>query len=503
MKKGRIANVLLIGLILSSVYLTARTWFVEELWPEGYNFFVSWENVTQRLPSFLSDHVDRDHAPRHDDMFLPYRIVVNRTPSSRSMFGASDREFADLHALEKEVLNALFSADNPAYLILERETDFYDAVKSKSILFQYPVSMPTSILGQLYEYENSAVYNHVTQCQEILLVPGDSITNEIAVIMHDRKSNTIYKYFVPLPKTQVEEAIELYSTGNAPHMLSAYELGFSKHTEPSEFTSRVTLDPFVFMDTTNTEGTSVALRGFNPFLPERLESMDSNKVDRILKAFGCNPNTIRKYIDKDYVMVFIENDATIKLHPNGLLEYIATNPKRGIFLQENNNSTDSPESFLDSVDALADLITELWHALDMPAMPEMRVASDIADRQYGSFRLCMDYWYNDMPVVQKLAQDDITTPMNHAVEVSVENHRLVSFRVLLRSYQETQQVISPVPVLQALNHYYQTNIDGREARDIFLGFFENSQQETVYPRWHVSLQDGTVIPTQEGKGETP
>ena len=78
-------------------------------------------------------------------------------------------------------------------------------------------------------------------------------------------------------------------------------------------------------------------------------------------------------------------DACILL--NRGVEYIATNPKRGIFLQEKNNSTDSPESFLDSVDALADLITELWHALDMPAMPEMRVASDIVERSYGSFRL--------------------------------------------------------------------------------------------------------------------
>lgn len=494
LKKDRIMTFVLVALIASSIYMTIRMWFVEKLWPEGYNFFASWEKIAEDLPipKFLRGNSDAS-APMHEDMFLPRKIMINRSGSSRSMYRSGDREFVALNQFTKDILSQLFKKDGVRYIVVEKETDFYDTLKSKSILLDYPVQMPTRLLGQLYEAAESSIYSQVTSVKEIVIVPGDSVTNETIVMMKDSKTNIIYKYFIPFSKTDLEQEIEKYSKGNAANMFSAYELGFYRRSTAAELQPQVVIDPFVFLDTTNEEIRVPALSGFNPFTLGRLESMDSNIVSRILKVFDYNPNTISKHIDDSYTMVFVENYSTLKLHTNGLLEYSTIDSKKGIKLRKKTDGADNMQSFLESMDTIAEMITQIWRALDMPDMPDMRISSDITDKKYGSYQLYIDYLYDGMPVLVEIAGEDGIEQMRHAIEITVENNVLQSFRIFLRSYEKNEEITANMPLIHALDNLYNASSEPYVATDIFMGYVENGTGEPVRSCWNIQLKDGSTV----------
>ena len=160
MKRDRISSVILICLVISSIALTVKIWFSEELWPEGYNFFVTPEKVLSSLP-FVDKKTDKSDAvaPLHETMLMPEKIVAVQSVAQRKIYSGSDDAFVTLNNFAKSLLTSLFSSE-PAKTAVSAE-ELCNTIKSSSLYVEYPVSMPVRVLGHLCEINESSVYSDI------------------------------------------------------------------------------------------------------------------------------------------------------------------------------------------------------------------------------------------------------------------------------------------------------------------------------------------------------
>ncbi|MBE7043601.1 MAG: hypothetical protein E7399_08980, partial [Ruminococcaceae bacterium] len=234
--------------------MTFRLWFAEKLWPEGYNFFSVWNSLSPFEKQEFS-------APRHEELFMPDRIVVNRVGSKRSIYTESNQEFTAVYEIAKKNLTRWLKNGQSEPEKVE-EKNYYNTLKTRSLLLQYPVEMPIRVLGQLLEIGESTVYERISSVTELVLVPGE---NNVTLLLMDQKDGAVYRYFLGTDGGELMEAINRYGTGNANMTLSAYELGFYRQPEDSELVPKLILNPFVMLDTSNENQKTEVLQANVPF----------------------------------------------------------------------------------------------------------------------------------------------------------------------------------------------------------------------------------------------
>lgn len=478
----KISTWVLSALIFCSIVMTFRLWFAEKLWPNGYNFF----SVANVFPVFGKQEVV---APRHEELFMPEQIVVNCVGSRRSIYTESNQEFLEVYEIAKEDLNRWFREEHPESEKIE-EKAYCDALKTRSLLVKYPVEMPVHILGQLLEIGDSVVADTVSTVTELVLVAKE---DSVELLLMDRKDGTAYRYRLGSDGGELWDAVQRYGTGNANKILSAYELGFYRQPEDSEWKPKLILDPFVMLDTSNETQKTEVLEANVPFT----ELEYDGQMEELLRLFHYNPNTVRRYTEASDTLVFVSDRSTLRLYPDGLLEYNATEAKYGIPLFDGEGTNGDAQSFLDSVDQTADWLAGLFQTLGLKDFPKMRITSDISDQDYESFSVTMDYQVNGRLVAVNYAGNELVNPLLHGAVLEIQNHRITAIRILLRDYKMTEEREDNMSLLSALDAFSNRTDAMYEAENVALYFMDNGKDRLVKACWRVVLSNGETVAISE------
>ena len=471
----------LTALVVGSVILTFRLWFAEKLWPEGYNFFSVWSSVQPFEKKEYS-------APRHEELFMPDRVVVNCVGSRRSIYTESNQEFSSIYEIAKKNVARWLKMEQTEPVKMEEE-QYYQTLKTRSLLLQYPVELPLRILGQLLQIGESENYETISSVTELVLVPKEG---DVELLLMDRKTNEVYCYHLGTDGGELMEAINRYGTGNANTMLSAFELGFYRQPEDSELVPKLILNPFVMLDTSNQSQSTEILEANVPVgNPDDME-----QIDDLLRLFGYNPNTIRRYTEASDARVFVSDRSTLRLYPDGLLEYNATEARYGISLRDMGGSGDA-QGFLESVDRTADWLFQLFRTLGMEEMPKMRVTSDISEQHYQNFSFSMDYQVNGRLVAMNYEGTELVDSLYHGAVLEIQDNRIISMRILLRNYTVMEETMDNMPLLSALDAFSAKTEESYEAEDVSLCFIDTGKENRVKACWSVVLSDGEAVAISE------
>ncbi len=419
---------------------------------------------------------------------MPDRVVVNCVGSRRSIYTESNHEFTAIYETAKKNLTRWLKEGQTEPEKIE-ETDYYDTLKTRSLLLQYPVEMPVRVLGQLVEVSESEVYQTVSSVTELVLVPKE---NDTELLLMDKKDGAIYRYLLGTDGGELWETINRYGTGNANVMLSAYELGFYRQPEDSELVPKLILNPFVMLDTSHQSQKTEVLEAKVPFA----NSEDEPWVEELLRLFGYNPNTIQRYTETSDARVFVSDRSTLRLYPDGLLEYNATESRYGISLRDREEE-ENAQSFLESVDLTADWVFQLFQIAGMEKMPTMRVTSDISEQHYDNFSFTMDYQVNGRPVAVNYEGSELVNPLHHGAMLEIQDSRITSMRILLRDYQITEEEITNMPLVSALDAFSVGTEESYEAEDVSLYFIDNGKESRVRACWSVVLSNGEAVAISE------
>lgn len=467
--KEHIKSIFLVVLVILNFILGSKVLSTEKLWSaNGYNFFVNVSNnplseFFRKIKSGLYEV-----SPVETHLEAPELIIINTGyQTSRHALLSTDKEFETLLDLSRTFLNSALSRTQQ-FISVPKE-DFYTALTAKSIYLRYPVEYDAGLFTHLSGGSRTDFSGIFSQLQNIV------ISSDGYVYIEDSSTGIIYSCYTSLDTSALNEIIDSHNvgieTGN-PVINYAFDLGFDK----SFATQKTVLSPMIpiYSEGFEVETISVARQ-----LSITDETYRETTISNILPLFNMNPNSLRRYTEVDGTLVFVENNATLKVSPSGCLEYIAKDD--GIMLSNSNFS-----SSYDSVAACADFVDSINRAAKSDSVMQLSsniTASELLD---NSFTITLDYIANGRPVKLGLENNE------PAVSVTLTNNRMTSYKHNLRSFSVKDEIVPVENYIFALDNaisQFQSQITDIEIRELNIIYEEKLTENILIPRWNVSVKE--------------
>ena len=277
MSGQRLKSISIVALAMLAVFQAGRLWF--DL-GSGHDFFYA---LFTRPPELVVRYV----IPQ------PTRWVINYGNQS---FGILYSTFED-NAFKDDafaVVELLLSAD--AELISEGPIDWDDALRAKSVIFDYNFLVPVNLLqngnSNLISFDN------------LIIVPGRSSLERLRVIVLNTQRGVAQTYGVPrigaVNENLLRQIDSMQADGGFVY-ISSKQNGFDLFIN-SEFIPIFEADMF-----------------YNPVMARN--SFGSGVRGDVIDVFFDNPAIVWHSIDMHGVHSYGDHDVVVRYYPKGLLEY--------------------------------------------------------------------------------------------------------------------------------------------------------------------------------------
>lgn len=469
MNKERLKSITLVCLIFLNFVLGGFIVTDKKLWPSGYNFFISLENTlpVQLFNSLKAKFAGAPEASTH--LTAPETIIINTGyQTSRFSVRADEALFGEITDACSEILAAAFS-DSEGIVRVSQDA-WYTALMAKSVYLQYPSDCESVLFSQLLGVKNTAVSDTVHSFSRLAV----SADEKAAVYIEDSASGAYYR----IPTGRTPEAllklIDTYRTSSQASSTSSSILNYSfdlKFDQPVSGQNAV-IDPMVPIYSNPRKAAVLAAEN-----PLRTETgvLDREVLERILTVFDMNPGTVRHYTETGGTLVFVENNAILKLHTDGLLDYRAKG--QGVQLDRDG----STYSVLREITELADAVTGA-----AGAEPNLYITSPLyTDTQNFTF----DYMAAGLPVILTAGNT------KHAVDVQTENGYLLRYRQLLRRYNTDGTMQETPAYITALDNAiaeYSASMNEIVIEKIYLSYTDDGTNTAQNADWTVEVKSLVV-----------
>lgn len=462
MKIERLKSILLIMLVISSIVLTANNWYDKELWPEGYSLF----SGIKKHFSNENENIAKAFNPT-EEVLRPAQIIINKL-NNHILYTKSSGNYEDLCDEITALLDVAFSSH--AFTDSNVE-EWNNRLKTDSCYFSYPVIYDATYFSS----QLSGIYPGKTRYFREFLVSVDQIIpSTLYLYIKDPESDNIEKIQLEYEGNRIDELIKDAQNNSTDVSYFSFELNFNNADE-SGVKDHVIIDGNVLINIA--EKRIQSIRENNVF--EDI-ALNDTMCKSILEIFNYNTSGIRKYVEADNSVVFVENYGTLKLHSNGILDYKSLDSTNGITLEGN-----SVNACLNSCITFVNKITSVIPTNGM----YYEITSDIHDINSKSFTLTFDYFINDNQIIMPHERYQI----KNAVSVTVENGKITSYTQLFNSFEligtETnlRSAIDAIDMLE-----YENKKDNEVVTDIFSAYSYNADTEIWQPHWYVENSDGNI-----------
>lgn len=462
--KERFKSLLLVFLVIMNFVLSGKILTEKKLWSGDYNFF---SNVMNINPLSLFSGIGSrrsDELAQKSNTFMPQKFILNTgDQTTRTEITSEGDIFYSLYSEASSLLKAAFS-DKGAAVREIREEDWYSALSGKSLYMAYPADYSLGIFLRLIGADNTALADTVPSfCDIIISLDNpyiyiqDSDTHAYYRISSKQSADGLYEMLEPyFSADYISEAIINYS----------FDLKFDRSLE----SQHTVLNPMVLIYSSVPEKN--CLRAENP-IAEADGSIDFSAVSSVLEIFDMNPNAVRRYTEAGGAMVFVENNAVMKLSRSGALEYQANG--QGIPLSDSGSTS---ASFFKTAEMVNEIRSEL--GLGQYAYYSGYNADDGV--------LTFDYRINGLPV--RLYSED--GKAENAVSAVIRDGCLVSYRQQLRGYTVAPEKTTPPEYILALDNAiaeYSKAMSTVSIEKMYLCYSDTQAEETVSADWAVEVDN--------------
>ncbi len=463
MKIERFKSILLIILVISSIVLTANKWFNEKLWPEGYSFF-----------SGVRKHFATEEATPsgsfnpNEEVLKPAKIIVN-TSKEHILITKSSEGFSSVFFEIKNILAEAFASTDVSEAT---KAEWNENLKSKSIYFGYPVMYDAPYFASQLSAE---YYGSIKYFKEFVVANDHRLPSVMYIYIKDAESEKIEKVRINYRSENPESYIYNIPSQSNDINYYSFELNFDADKNNS-VEDHVVIDHDVLININEKRANRISERNLFYNIASN-EFMYSN----ILSQFKYNTSNIRKYVESDDSMVFVENYGTLKLHSNGKLSYLSTDESKGIELD--NSSTNS---CLNSLMTFANKTTSF-----MGENPYMyyEISSDIHDITGQSFTMTFDYYINDNIII--IPEEKYS--LKNAITIKVTDGKIVSYEQIFVSYLPTDEEINCGSAIDAIDKLGTQIKDYPKAvSDIFVAHKYDDDRNLWYPLWYIEDSKGNI-----------
>lgn len=476
MKKETIKNIILTLLIVNCIQLTAQIWLNEKLWPEGYDFL----NFTAQFPfldGIVSVFKDGEGAEISDTTLSPNKVVINGGGARMVSYSDTDsfREAFDLIIPCIEEL----STGNGVTTDTVSVSQWQSMLRTKSIYINLDFETDGKNLGDIFG-EDLPVISKISNADSMLLYPAP-VLNCTYVCFKNSAKDEIIRYTLPGHSEQLTEFIKQQTEGQKNEHAFAFELRLDKNAQQSDGFKQLMVfnsDVLLTMDTDPVKNLKVT----NIFPDTETQS---KRADHILGAFGYKPSQIRKTVGKDGIVTYVENSATVKVYPDGTVEYNAIATDRGIKVAD---TKAEPSKIVNEV---LEIAKKVIAASELEDTVILKLRSPLNDTPVFSYSANFCRYYNSLPVIyNKNGKTE-----NYALTAQFENGYIKSFKLILQNLSLDEKSTAPIMVLDTINSFFETHSvnDPITVEDILQCYYV-SGDGTYQPKWCIKYNGTIAVP---------
>lgn len=449
MKKETLKTIALVLLVISSIILTINNWFSEKLWPDGYNFFSNLANY------FVIDKAPKSYYLSKENVSNPNKIIVTNDVH-RGVYTHTSTEFNDMVGPVKNILKMGLTEGTAEETTPEA---WKDALKYKSIYMSYPVEYGTKTFSAILDTPITSIGEG--SVREFVLVSGDNITGKPHLLIKDISAGSYWDITLSTNSQEIDSLISKYATASVGEYPYSFELNFDKGDDSSE--QKVIIDSQVILSINPVTASTMTETNYFEDIAENKELYTA-----FLQAFGFNASNIRKNVNIDNSIVFAENYGTIKMYPDGLLEFRSLDETKGIDI---GSSSEFYDTFIDCIE----FVNNVWDTACHETNMNINLSSAKISGDNNSFALTIDYYADGMEVVTTLAPTESHPRMNHAIELEVHNSKIISYRQVVKGYTSNNDTIMCSSVIDALDVLMaKDSIKSDTITDLYLAYSPDS-----------------------------
>ena len=392
---------------------------------------------TQSLSNFLFHRSSNSDIILNDDDVInlyfeytaPEYIMVNRD-GNRNVFFSDNEYYQKAQIFLQEINRSVFMPDIKPEPI---ENDIFEKLTEiDSVYISYPYRRYPKYSAQFLNNTEETLSSFISYYTKVILVPETEEENDnITVFIQDEKTKSAVKISTTLSSSNLIKFINEIKGLNKKNYSFAHEFNFGKtlsgSKNPSLIETKINGDILVPLKNLSLPQVSICSPlelGQNP-----VESGISHAAEEVMQAFGFTSSGARRYSDNNGVLVCVDEKATLKLYPDGIIEYTAVNKQSGLNLTGSSRLTNDNSYFL-SFTGISRIINSI---IPLAGNTEKTFKIRLTDLQAESvevseYKFMFDYYINGTR---------IKNSPYHGIEATAIEGRLTSMRINLKRFESS------------------------------------------------------------------
>ena len=452
MFKERIKTSIIIILIINLVSLTYQSWFKSGILGDD------WLNMSFSSLPFVRFFSSENSVSVPKENLSKARKVVLNDGSFWYPYYNTDSGFDTLNEKAADIFRSLLKGKATKEENISYST-WLGYLSSPSVYVEYPISAEPEMFSRLLNTSYEKLNSDIETVRDFIIIPEGE--DGVSVAVRDAHTNRARRFYIKDSELSFPEEVLLMYSDRYPRD-GYYEFAFSALMGQMNLgeSGVVVGDMVLFSDN---DSNYRDIYASNP--------MSEASHGKILTGFSFSPNPLRHYRDDFGAENYVENYATVRIFPDGYIEYSAVENDKGIDLEK------SESNRYEVLNSVIDFSEKIWKAVsDEP----LNVLVSGIETIPGGTRITFDYYHNGREVAVGLLGEG-RDKLNHAIEVETFDGKIVSYRQYLRHYTEAGSSTKQENFNQALDYFALLFNEGEETiiTDIYLGYFDSGRNHQV------------------------
>lgn len=372
----------------------------------------------------------------------PEYVLLN-TETGRDIFYTDSDIYLKAQKILQDVDRSLFSFNGK----FEKGEDIFTDIKDRNLVYiSYPYHRFPKLAGQMFENPSSKLSEVISSFKKLILLPAEKEGDGILAYIKDEKTNEVFKMQTSVPSSGLYKLLDSVKRLDDKLCTFSYELNLNSLKENTIDKKISTyLRPDIIIPSKAQYLPNISITPPEEFEKLKLGFTKEGISSKILNSFGFKDSYIRQYINSDNTLVCVSDNATLKLSPDGVLEYSAVSKRGGVNLM-GSTKLSVENSYLLSFTGVSRIINAVMPLADNDEKTFKIRLTDLQAESFevSEYKFMFDYYLNGTRIIPGLY---------HAIEATTVDGYLTSMRIDLKTFRNTSEKSAVESLISAIDKF--------------------------------------------------
>ncbi len=342
-------------------------------------------------------------------------------------------------------------------ILASSEEQWKTCLTENSVYVKFTAPRNTAFEGLFYGMPQSGIATAMESFGEMVLVPDKQLKSVLTVYLRDLSGDKIVR-------ASLQSDTEILKNAIGGTVGKGREFSYGFETDTQGIASAFVV-PVGEVETDNIiiSAPRIYKTGIN-------FTKATEVTTGLINIFGYNLNTIRQYEDANGALIYVGETGSLKLHPNGRMEYKALSESEGVAVAPGGLSSASAYSMIAGLSDILNRIYNISGINDENHNAELRIT------RFGQNGMTFDYFVDGI----KVSMGD-----EAAVSAVVKNGVLTEFKMWIKVIEKTENRTVNPNAMTAVQEYLSSNPNSKTIDDGQLVYYYFGDDKETSAVWNI------------------